>query len=306
MKQNRNANNSLLIQLDNELITIKESYDILKQATCQTKNAGPTLVLPRQDMEQNEKILEYLFESWTKEYEATFANKKVNLKGKNLLETAAIATVDSDDTSKSMAIAASFVQIAANNILRLASDIASVYAKVNAEETSTHLKVEAHAANKLANETAFCSEIACNSAMLASIASAQNKSLDTLNNVKTLSAGVSPVPVNLAYDALASKVMAGEIFEKTKKMILDIFSMTQKTSGLALKAMSLINIIQNHPNSNSPAPDLILQDGAIISTDIFAAVNNSVAALQSGLAAYLSASCSQYSCEQTQVLAEKL
>lgn len=92
-----------------------------------------------------------------------------------------------------VAVAASNIQIAANAVVKLASDIGSVYSIVNASDFDSDIYMQAAEARELMNETAYLSEVTSQLGMEASMLTSEVSSDTVLNESKSTNAAMNNI-----------------------------------------------------------------------------------------------------------------
>ena len=103
----------------------------------------------------------------------------------NLLNAANLANQDVQSAVCDVAVCASNVQLAANVIVRLASDIGSIFSIVNAADFDSDIYVLAANAHELIDDTAYDAELASQLAMEASMLTAEISSSTVWDMAKT-------------------------------------------------------------------------------------------------------------------------
>lgn len=92
-----------------------------------------------------------------------------------------------------VAVAASNIQIAANAVVKLASDIGSVYSIVNASDFDSDIYRQAEDARELMNETAYLAEVTSQLGMEASMLTSEVSSDTVLNESKSTNAAMNNI-----------------------------------------------------------------------------------------------------------------
>ncbi|WP_316839297.1 hypothetical protein [Pedobacter gandavensis] len=111
----------------------------------------------------------------------------------NLLNCATQTNQYVKQSTTNVAVCAANVQISANAIVRLASDMSSIYSIVNAADFDSDIYLLARDAAELMNETAYDAELASQKAMEASMFTAEVSSSTVLDMAKTTSSLMSSV-----------------------------------------------------------------------------------------------------------------
>jgi hypothetical protein len=105
-------------------------------------------------------------EQKTAVYQQAVANSNISI---NLLSSATQANSYLSQSVTNTAVAAANVQVAGNSIVRLASDVGSIFSIVNAADFDTDIYNLAKDSKRLINDTAYLAEVASDIAMDASI-----------------------------------------------------------------------------------------------------------------------------------------
>ena len=126
----------------------------------------------------------------------------------NLLASATQANDYLKQSTSNAAIAASNVQIAANAIVRLSSDIGSIFNIVQAANFDTEISDQAEQANHYIRKTAYAAEFASQSAMEASVLTAKVSSATVQDKAKTTNSFMNNMlkVVSDGYDAISKLV----------------------------------------------------------------------------------------------------
>lgn len=106
------------------------------------------------------------------------------------------------------AVCAANVQVASNAILRLASDIGSIYSMLGAADFGSEIYLQSRIAYNIMNDTAYDAEMASQSAMDASTATAEVSSTTVADEAKTTNDSVGNLfsVVSADFDAISSIV----------------------------------------------------------------------------------------------------
>lgn len=115
---------------------------------------------------------------------------RASLLGKNTLALANIAVTDANTTNQSIAAAAKAIDQAAESAARLASDVASIYAKLNSEDSRSKMETFCKTVSELTRKSAIATEKTTLTILDAAIQAAQTKTDAALSLVKTVSADV--------------------------------------------------------------------------------------------------------------------
>jgi len=102
----------------------------------------------------------------------------------NLVASATQADQYTKQSVTNMATCASNVQIAAKSILRLASDVGSIFSIINASDSGTEMYKSAENVRNLINNTAYSAQLASDVAMEASMLTSEVSSSALLDNSK--------------------------------------------------------------------------------------------------------------------------
>lgn len=111
----------------------------------------------------------------------------------NLLSSATQANLYVKQSTTNVAVCASNVQIAANSIVRLASDIGSIFSIVNAADFDSDIYFHAENARELMNHTAYDAELASKLAMESSMLTAEVSASTVLDMAKATNTLMSTV-----------------------------------------------------------------------------------------------------------------
>lgn len=128
----------------------------------------------------------------------------------NILGSATQANVDVKQSISNIAASAANVQLAANSIVRLASDMGSIFSIVNAADFDSDIYYQAEYATGLINKTAYDAEIASQLAMNASMSTAEVSAttvLDTATSANTLMSSILKITTT-DFDAATQELSA--------------------------------------------------------------------------------------------------
>ncbi|WP_163411028.1 hypothetical protein [Flavobacterium ajazii] len=134
-------------------------------------------------------------ESATKKYNQAQAVKEEAVKNKNISTNIVLsATLQNTNTSQSVtngAVSAANIQVATNAIVRLASDMGSIFSIINAADYGTQIYQQSIEAYNLMNRTAYLAEVASQHAMEASAAIAEVSSSTVQDKAKATDTSVN-------------------------------------------------------------------------------------------------------------------
>ncbi len=166
---------------------------------------------------------------------------------KNLVVSAAQADQYVKQSITQTALCAANVQVAANAIVRLASDMGSILSIVTAADADTDIFAEASNARKLINDTAEAAETTSQLAMNASILTSEVSSVTVFDKAKstnTLMANIFQVISN-DFDAAAQAVVADEaslaVATEKEKLAEESFKMVSAGYKAVQMAYQLTN-----------------------------------------------------------------
>ncbi len=190
----------------------------------------------------------------------------------NVLGSATQANVDVKQSISNIAASAANVQLAANSIVRLASDMGSIFSIVNAADFDSDIYFQAEYASVLINETAYDAEIASQWAMNASMSTAEVSAstvLDTATSANKLMSSVLKITTtdfdtatqNLSTDNTTLATIRTE--EKADEGNLETLSVqyraAQSAYQLANRELNLdLRVETSHTNESSFTVDFDL------------------------------------------------
>ncbi|ALL06186.1 hypothetical protein AQ505_12210 [Pedobacter sp. PACM 27299] len=170
----------------------------------------------------------------------------------NLLNCATQSNQYVKQSTTNIAVCAANVQISANAIVRLASDIGSIYSILNAADFDSDIYYLARDARELINETAYDAELASQLAMEASMLTAEVSAATVLdmakatNNLMASVLKITTADFDLASQAIATDSAAVSAVRSTEKldegaleMVTIAYSATKSAYALTNRELNL-------------------------------------------------------------------
>lgn len=175
---NENLHSSVVTSLQSEELKRKKVKAKLKASMFTLYYAQGATITANEGFEAAEKNLKFKGSVKTQAVEGNDISN-------NLLYAQNQASQYLKQSVTNSAIAASNVQIAATAVLKLASDLGSIYSIVNAADFDTDIYRQAQSARDYMNDTAYAAEMASQTAMEASMLMSESSFPTVLDNAKS-------------------------------------------------------------------------------------------------------------------------
>jgi len=224
---NENLQNTVLASLQSQELDQKGLKAQFNASTFTLYYAQGATITASENLETAKEDLK--FKSAVK-HEAV---KSTNISN-NLLNSATQANQYLSQSASNTAVCASNVQIAATAIVRLASDVGSIFSIVNAADFDTDIYNLTHELRGLINETAYDAELTSQMAMDASMLTSEVSSSTVLDNTKTTAAQMNNILkiASADYDS-ASQIVAAD------NATLALTSTNEKLAEGALESLNI-------------------------------------------------------------------
>lgn len=255
---NNNLRNVVVASLKDQELDIKQEFSQQNAATFTLfYAAGATITA-------EEKLREAEADQHDKARLKLLTDESGNI-SRSLLMAATQADNFVKRSQTNSAVCAANIQVAANAIVRLASDVGSIYSIINAADLGSNMYDEAEVVYNLMNATALAAEVASNTAMEASFNIAEVASSATLTKSKDTNAGMNKMiaAVSAGYTSSAQAVAskddvraAARAAEKDTESNFNDFvidyvaaSGVYYTMNKELNLDLIVNVTDNEPSS---------------------------------------------------------